>query len=363
MKTATSANNHATEQFEKLKKEAIAIGQFITSNEVLREQITSIYVIGSFARGQAKDSSDIDLNFFLNNNNYSTIILLKKCCDEASKYFNRRIDINIITKESILDNLLNSNYFVQKNRHAFFLYELVMFKLHIYGEDILNNIKFNISDLLGESVKLLHTLVYRLNKLILSKNPSPQELQMQALKYTLYACEYSLINKGIHLNRSISIQNEFFNNFSHIKIDHEFIKMLYVKRSNKNYQLSNAEIGKCYDSISTLANHATNKFLTLRNYSSIILPSQDESLYNHINNYIQKYHFLSDINQIKVYKSNQLEINTLEIKCDHHHNHLKISVNNNLTISPPISDILINSLNEIDILFKYRKSYEKYNHI
>lgn len=340
-------------------QEALDIGEFIAEDNSLKQKIISIYGIGSFAKGTAKENSDIDLNIFIRDCDGSVIFQLNQRCYEATSKYGRKIDVNIITEESFSNGIITSDYFVQKNRHALFIYELVTYKFLIYGEDILKDIHFNVLNLFGETFKLLHTLSYRLSKLLLAKNPSYEELSTQCIKYTIYACEFMLINKGILVNRSINVENTFFDHFSYLEISEKFLREIFIKRKLRNYHLTTSEISQCYDVIATLCREVTSNFNLVRNYTLILISKNDENITKKLKQLLEKYSYFIDTTLIKLLVSEEIKSGEVVIKCNGLDEHsLKLTITKSSKQFLVQSNIILSSVDDLEILFKYRKIYE-----
>lgn len=173
----------------KTKKE---ISKFILDNGM--SNIVSIYGIGSIAK--KKDNvGDIDLNIFLDNCDYDSIVQINSLKLYLKEKLEKDIDFNIIDMSIVRDNLLESDIFPHKNRHSLFLYELSILDCLIYGEPLLDGIKFDKEDLKKECVKLTLTLVQRLNKEMLTK--MSDRTPINGRKFSKYAIEFAMISRGI----------------------------------------------------------------------------------------------------------------------------------------------------------------------
>ena len=96
-----------------LEKEFImnAIKNYILSDRILKNNVISIYSMGSFAKNDI--FSDVDLNFFVRENNSKVIKSVRKMIDYFLKKYSLYLDINIIDNDMIDNNFLNSKLFIK----------------------------------------------------------------------------------------------------------------------------------------------------------------------------------------------------------------------------------------------------------
>jgi len=175
--------------FYKAKK----IASFLAKGDT---NIVSIYAMGSLAEGNLKKTSDADFTILIKDAHYDKLRGIKKSIISAEKKFKISIDTNFITLEEIKDNLINSQLFIHNYRHAHLIYELVFYKFHVYGRDILKKTAtFDNCRMIPDSFKILQTLGYRLRKLYFT-GKDKTELCKQAVKFFTYAVKFALFSKG-----------------------------------------------------------------------------------------------------------------------------------------------------------------------
>ncbi len=157
--------------------------------------VVSIYGIGSIAKKKnIQNIGDIDLNIFLENCSFYYLQEVNKLTSYIEKHFEKRVDINIIDINTVVDNYINSDLFPHKNRHSLFLYELKTLNCLLYGDDILKDFKINMNDIKKECVKLVLVQVHRSNKEILTKDS--KYIKKNINKYCKYGIEFAAIISG-----------------------------------------------------------------------------------------------------------------------------------------------------------------------
>ncbi len=234
------------------------IEQIISSNSLLRKSIVAIYGIGSVAKGK-KNYNDIDINIFINNNNFVIIKTIAKFQKDLSIKTGKDIDLNIVDQTSLSNNIINSDIFPHKNRHALFLYELTQVKCLLYGDDILKSFIVHYSDLITESFNLVLTLAYRLNKEFLTKKN--KKTVIQALKYARYACEFALIFRGIQ-NPYIKMDaKSFLMHYPELRVHNVIVNHLW--KNNREYNKNT--IAECYNFIVDLGKELKYRYFYLLN--------------------------------------------------------------------------------------------------
>jgi hypothetical protein len=190
----------------------------INEDSFLKENIVSVYGIGSLAKNKAK-IGDLDLNIFSKDISYNALLAIELMFDKISKNMNMAVDVNIVDMNQFDYNIASSDLFTHKNRHSLFLYELKTVKCLMYGIDILETITIKHSDLITEGIKLAATLVQRLNKDFLTSGK--KSAMKQAKKFSKYACEFALIAKGIqnpYLETNETLFCEHFSKFKDMPI-------------------------------------------------------------------------------------------------------------------------------------------------
>lgn len=333
--------------------EAKKIANYFAKDPRLKDNIISIYIMGSFARGNYTNTCDLDLNIFIKNSSGKLMDLIAKRLTETSEYFKRDIDNNIITHTSYLDDQLNSDIFPQKNRHALFIYEIKKANALLYGEDILNNVTFSYKFLLPEALKLIQTQVYRLSKLLLAKKPPEKELKTQAIKYVLYSTQFYLIYRGYLIDMVSDFRPLFrkitCNELSDSEIN--FIENLYTKREKRDYEISYEEILHCYDVLENLALLSMNRFRILRNCYQLIVPKENKLVSERISA-LYKLKYQHRLNQ-------QINIDYDDRKSDI----TIVSPYGNLIVglseTTSQADYLVNNYQDLDLLFLYSRHLDE----
>jgi len=146
---------------KKLKYEKL-IGQYIENDSHLKENVISIYAMGSFVKNE--EFNDIDINIFCNENSYMFIRKIKDMQEYFIATHDISIDVNAIDSCMYADGFLFNDMFIHRNRHSLLLFELKTLNYKIYGEDILMDMKFDRHSLKKEALKLALTVRHRLSK-------------------------------------------------------------------------------------------------------------------------------------------------------------------------------------------------------
>jgi len=228
--------NRKTMVNKKSLKEAKKIVNFLINNYKFKDNIISIYAMGSFVEGTYSKFSDIDLNIFLKKADFKELYALRKAIRVTEQKFGRKIDTNIISEKEL--KVIDSIVFPHKYRHALLIFEIKHYNCLLYGTDILRNIKINYAELYEETVKLLLTLGYRIRKIYLASG-TIKEAKEQAVKFVIYACKFALINKGIYVYDNEEVEKEFLDKFSYLE-DLTIVKECFdiYKSHNKRISLN-----------------------------------------------------------------------------------------------------------------------------
>lgn len=249
------------------------IKNYILNDNFLNNIIISIYSMGSFAKNDV--FSDIDLNFFVKENNSKVIKSVRKMIDYFLKEYSLYLDINIIDKNMIDNNFLNSKLFIHRNRHSMILYELKCIDDNlIYGQDILNDLYYNTEDIMIESLKLSLTIRHTICKLYMQKE-IPNNIMKTIKKNSRYEIEFYLLFKGIKNPYNIDIE-KYIMKYEFLKNNKNIIKKIYNKLD------SNISLDSYYDFIVNISNELKNDML-------YIVKNKIKSDYYNIDRLIEKY--------------------------------------------------------------------------
>ena len=249
------------------------IKNYILNDNFLNNIIISIYSMGSFAKNDV--FSDIDLNFFVKENNSKVIKSVRKIIDYFLKEYGLYLDINIIDKNMIDNNFLNSKLFIHRNRHSMILYELKCIDDNlIYGQDILNDLYYNTEDIMIESLKLSLTIRHTICKLYMQKE-IPNNIMKTIKKNSRYEIEFYLLFKGIKNPYNIDIE-KYIMKYEFLKNNKNIIKKIYNKLD------SNISLDSYYDFIVNISNELKNDML-------YIVKNKIKSDYYNIDRLIEKY--------------------------------------------------------------------------
>ena len=258
-----------------LEKEFImnAIKNYILSDKILKNNVISIYSMGSFAKNDI--FSDVDLNFFVHENNSKVIKNVRKMMDYFLKKYSLYLDINIIDNDMIDNNFLNSKLFIHRNRHSMILYELKCLDNNlIYGQDILNDLNYSIEDIMIEVLKLALTIRHTICKLYMQEE-IPNNLMKTIKKNSRYEIEFYLLFNGIKNPYNVDIDG-YIMKFDFLKNNENIIKNIYNQLDN-NISLSNY-----YDFIINISNELKNDML-------YIVKNKIKNDYYNIDRLIEKY--------------------------------------------------------------------------
>lgn len=249
------------------------IKNYILNDNFLNNIIISIYSMGSFAKNDV--FSDIDLNFFVKENNSKVIKSVRKMIDYFLKEYGLYLDINIIDKNMIDNNFLNSKLFIHRNRHSMILYELKCIDDNlIYGQDILNDLYYNTEDIMIESLKLSLTIRHTICKLYMQKE-IPNNIMKTIKKNSRYEIEFYLLFKGIKNPYNVDIER-YIMKYDFLKNNKNIIKKIYNKLD------SNISLDSYYDFIVNISNELKNDML-------YIVKNKIKSDYYNIDRLIEKY--------------------------------------------------------------------------
>ncbi len=198
---------------KKSLKEPKKIVDFLINNYEFKDNVISIYAMGSFIERTFSKLSDIDLNIFLKKADFKELYALRKVIRITEQKFGRKVDTNIISEKEL--KVVSSIVFPHKYRHALLIFEIKHYNCLLYGIDILKDVKIDYAELYEETIKLLLTLGYRIRKIYLTSRMI-KEAKKQAVKFVIYACKFALINKGIYVYDNDLVEKEFLNKFSYL---------------------------------------------------------------------------------------------------------------------------------------------------
>ena len=208
------------------------INDYVLKDEVLNNNIISIYTMGSFAKN--KVFSDVDLNFFIKDNNSNIIKNVRKMIDYFLKEYELYLDINIIDNDMISDNFLKSKLFIHRNRHSMILYELKCIRGNLlYGKDILKDLNYSIEDIMIESLKLSLTVRHTICKLYMRKK-IPDEILNTIKKNSRYEIEFYLLFNGIKNPYDINIE-EYINKYKFLNDNKNIVRNIYSYDTNISF--------------------------------------------------------------------------------------------------------------------------------
>lgn len=249
------------------------IKNYILNDNFLNNIIISIYSMGSFAKNDV--FSDIDLNFFVKENNSKVIKSVRKMIDYFLKEYGLYLDINIIDKNMIDNNFLNSKLFIHRNRHSMILYELKCIDDNlIYGQDILNDLYYNTEDIMIESLKLSLTIRHTICKLYMQKE-IPNNIMKTIKKNSRYEIEFYLLFKGIKNPYNVDIER-YIMKYDFLKNNKNIIKNIY------NQLYNNISLSNYYDFIINISSEIKNNML-------YIVKNKIKGNYYNIDRLIEKY--------------------------------------------------------------------------
>lgn len=237
-----------------LEKEFImnAIKNYILSDRILKNNVISIYSMGSFAKNDI--FSDVDLNFFVRENNSKVIKSVRKMIDYFLKKYSLYFDINIIDNDMIDNNFLNSKLFIHRNRHSMILYELKCLDNNlIYGPDILIDLNYSIEDIMIEALKLSLTIRHTICKLYMQKE-IPKNMMKTIKKNSRYEIEFYLLFKGVKNPYNIDIE-KYIVKYEFLKNNRNIIRKIYSKLD------SNISLDNYYDFIVNISNELKKEML------------------------------------------------------------------------------------------------------
>ncbi|MFM1540667.1 hypothetical protein, partial [Helcococcus ovis] len=204
------------------------IKNYIDNNKVLKNEVVSIYAMGSFSKYD--NFNDIDLNFFCYNNNSDLINKISEMIAYFSEKYNIIIDPNIIDEDMFSEDAMNTKYFVHKFRASLLLFELKTLDNILYGERILDKVKIDRDELTKESKKLLLILRHRVSKDYLTKKGVVTSTYLR--KNVKYAIEFFLANQGWENPYFVS-SSELLLNYPCLKKYEDIIEIALAKVTDK----------------------------------------------------------------------------------------------------------------------------------
>ena len=92
--------------------------QEITKPIFEKYKIKKAYLFGSYARGEAKTNSDIDIMIIKEDSNIITLLNLTELEDELEKALNKKIDI--IIEETYTKEIMNENKYGKLAKEIFY---------------------------------------------------------------------------------------------------------------------------------------------------------------------------------------------------------------------------------------------------
>lgn len=228
------------------------IKNYILKNDNLNNIVISVYGMGSFSKKE--EFQDIDLVFFITKNNYNNIVKIRAMIDYFLNKFDIYLDINVIDKDMINNNFLNSKLFIHRNRHSLILNELKNLNNLIYGKNILKKINYSNEDLMIESLKLTLTLRHTVCKLYM-KDKVDNKINITIIKNARYSIENYLIFKGVSNPYVINIDN-YINKYNYFKKKKKLIKNIYDGTES---------LDNCYNFIVQTGNQLKKEMLNIIN--------------------------------------------------------------------------------------------------
>ena len=84
----------------------------------MKYKIKKVYIFGSYARGEARVDSDIDLMIVKEKSNINTLLDLSEFQEELQETLNKNVDV--ITEETYLDNTVEDNKYGRLAKDIFY---------------------------------------------------------------------------------------------------------------------------------------------------------------------------------------------------------------------------------------------------
>lgn len=143
----------------------------IISDELLVDNIISIYIYGSFITNELTEKSDIDCLIIAKQVVPELIVKIKLLKAEIENVFGRECFINIATADDFSPDNFSRGFFSHRERPYYFLFELKYNFSLFYGSDFVSQIKF--PEMLElrvkeECVRLMKNFQYINNKLLIN---------------------------------------------------------------------------------------------------------------------------------------------------------------------------------------------------
>ena len=84
----------------------------------MKYKIKKVYIFGSYARGEARENSDVDIMIVKNKSKINTLLDLSEFQEELQKTLNKNVDV--ITEETYLDNTVEDNKYGKLAKDIFY---------------------------------------------------------------------------------------------------------------------------------------------------------------------------------------------------------------------------------------------------
>ena len=84
----------------------------------LKYKLKKVYIFGSYARGEAREDSDVDIMIVKNKSKINTLLDLSEFQEELQKTLNKNVDV--ITEETYLDNTVEDNKYGKLAKDIFY---------------------------------------------------------------------------------------------------------------------------------------------------------------------------------------------------------------------------------------------------
>ena len=84
----------------------------------LKYKLKKVYIFGSYARGEAREDSDVDIMIVKNKSKINTLLDLSEFQEELKKTLNKNVDV--ITEETYLDNTVEDNKYGKLAKDIFY---------------------------------------------------------------------------------------------------------------------------------------------------------------------------------------------------------------------------------------------------
>lgn len=84
----------------------------------LKYKIKKVYIFGSYARGEAREDSDIDIMIVKDKSNINTLLDLTEFQEELQEILNKNVDV--VTEETYVDDTIEDNKYGKLAKDIFY---------------------------------------------------------------------------------------------------------------------------------------------------------------------------------------------------------------------------------------------------